>query len=416
MFQKFKNLPVFIVVVFIVAVLGLFLLSIYFDYYSVKAGTADNISGYAWSDNIGWLSFNNTSDGSAVNYGVNIDIASGYLSGYAWSDNIGWISFNRSDTGNPPAAPFNGGSGPIAKYNAGTRELTGWMRVLANGGGWDGWVRFCDTSIANCSAANGIARIEPNGDWRGWGWSDMVVGWISFNCLDGGNCGSSNYKVTSNLNQPPTASNLQITLPNYCGVNPAYNFSWQYSDPDNQQEKKFQFQIATDSGFNNLVVDRTFDNLANPSPTTNTQAVNIYPSPGPNQLGYNSTQYYWRVRAWDEFGGDSGWVYPSPNSFVTPGNPFPLVDFNWSPSSPSQDEPVQFFDLSSRLSGGTIWSWAFTSGDPAASNEQNPWVKFTSAGQNIPVTLGVTSGGNTCAVTKNINIKFALPNWKEIAP
>ncbi|MES3032029.1 MAG: hypothetical protein V4699_02175, partial [Patescibacteria group bacterium] len=46
----------------------------------VFAGTADNISGFAWSDNIGWISFNSTNDHdgntagaqpSTINYGVN---------------------------------------------------------------------------------------------------------------------------------------------------------------------------------------------------------------------------------------------------------------------------------------------------------------------------------------------------------
>ncbi len=81
----------------------------------VKAGSLDNLSGWAWSDNIGWISFNSTTDGSLVNYGVAINETNkttngtGDFSGYAWSDNIGWISFNRVDTGNPPGAPFNTG-------------------------------------------------------------------------------------------------------------------------------------------------------------------------------------------------------------------------------------------------------------------------------------------------------------------
>ena len=160
----------------------------------VKAAASDNVSGFAWSENIGWISFNNISDGSPVDYGVNIDTATGDLSGHAWSENIGWISFNRSETGNPPAPPFNGGSGPIAKYDSSTGALTGWMRVLANGGGWDGWIRFCDATVSKCSGADQIARIDASGDWHGWAWSDMVVGWVSFNSADPG-AGGSNYKV-----------------------------------------------------------------------------------------------------------------------------------------------------------------------------------------------------------------------------
>ena len=63
-----------------------------------KAGVSQNISGWAWGDNFGWISFNctDTDTCGSVNYGVNTAI-NGDMSGYAWSDNIGWISFNSSD-------------------------------------------------------------------------------------------------------------------------------------------------------------------------------------------------------------------------------------------------------------------------------------------------------------------------------
>ena len=61
------------------------------------AGTGDNVSGFAWSENIGWINFNGS------NYGVNVSPLNGKLSGFAWSENIGWISFNESDTGAPPS-------------------------------------------------------------------------------------------------------------------------------------------------------------------------------------------------------------------------------------------------------------------------------------------------------------------------
>jgi len=64
-----------------------------FAFIQVEADENDNVWGWAWSENIGWISFN------GVNYGVNIDPASGDFSGYAWSENIGWIKFD-------PAGPY----------------------------------------------------------------------------------------------------------------------------------------------------------------------------------------------------------------------------------------------------------------------------------------------------------------------
>ena len=53
--------------------------------------TTAPITGYLWSDTIGWISM----DGSE--YGVSID-SSGNLSGYAWSENAGWIKFNHGES------------------------------------------------------------------------------------------------------------------------------------------------------------------------------------------------------------------------------------------------------------------------------------------------------------------------------
>ena len=73
----------------------------------VISTTGGNVTGYAWSDTDGWLSFSCSNDLSCntVNYGVDIDPVTGLFSGYAWSDNSGWVSFNVSDlTGCPAVA------------------------------------------------------------------------------------------------------------------------------------------------------------------------------------------------------------------------------------------------------------------------------------------------------------------------
>jgi len=144
MTNRVKILTIFISVILIIGL-------IYFlDNFTLptQADSDDNVSGFAWSENIGWISFNSTSDGSTVDYGVNIDTESGKLSGYAWSENIGWIGFNRGDTGAPPSNdPCPDGS-CIAKVdnpsNLGIADVNikGWARALSYGGGWDGWIRF----------------------------------------------------------------------------------------------------------------------------------------------------------------------------------------------------------------------------------------------------------------------------------
>src|SRR3989338_7770907 len=99
----------------------------------VEAGGADNVSGWAWSSNIGWISFNCTNPGAggcASNYGVNVDSVSGNLSGWAWSEHAGWISFNGAETGPTPDG-FSCGANCVAKLDLGTNEVSGWGRALS---------------------------------------------------------------------------------------------------------------------------------------------------------------------------------------------------------------------------------------------------------------------------------------------
>ncbi len=141
---------------------------------TVKANSPHNLSGYAWSDNIGWLSFNCSDLGTcaSVDYGVDIN-GSGILSGYAWSDNIGWVSFNSSDLTGCPSGTCN------ARLNSATGVLSGWVKALsADGNGWDGWV-----SLSGASPAYGptLNTTDPNNQiFEGYAWGDEVVGWLKF--------------------------------------------------------------------------------------------------------------------------------------------------------------------------------------------------------------------------------------------
>jgi len=190
--EKEKMRAVLITIIFFI------IIAFILNTFTLQAGSDENVSGWAWSENIGWISFNSISDHSIVNYGVSVDPLTGKFSGYAWSENIGWISFNRNDTGAPPSDdPCPDGS-CIAKIedlsNLGKKnvKVIGWARALSHGDGWDGWIKF------NHGQGSGV-YIDPSGDFHGWAWSDMVVGWISFNSSDPGASGGAHYKVTLNL-------------------------------------------------------------------------------------------------------------------------------------------------------------------------------------------------------------------------
>lgn len=141
-----------------------------------ESAAGDNVSGWIWSENIGWISL------GGDNYGVKADTSSistggqGALSGYAWSEHIGWISFNRADTGNPPGEPFVAG-GSIAQVDWSTGKINGWAKALSANGGWDGWIKFSKyTSDAGSEYSTLVNKTT--GVITGWAWGSDVVGWI----------------------------------------------------------------------------------------------------------------------------------------------------------------------------------------------------------------------------------------------
>lgn len=113
-----------------------------------KAGAPVNLNGYAWSDNIGWVSFNsdNSGAGSGANYAVTLATSTGNpnlgtFGGYAWSSNIGWVSFNPSINSTCPLQTEDNGD-CTPRVNMKTGQVQGWIRALAGCTGdattWDG--------------------------------------------------------------------------------------------------------------------------------------------------------------------------------------------------------------------------------------------------------------------------------------
>ncbi len=186
-----------------------FLMPSFSEAIDINGTEYNNIRGWAWSDNIGWISFSchsseaasqNLSDqvaDCANNWGTHIvmDSESGALNipartviGHAWSDNVGWISFERLETGDPPTtgnASFDSqftNSNYLAKLDSSTNRIIGWARVLSActsiscsslvDPNWDGWIQFMDTNLG--------VTVFQNGTWSGFAWGNSVLGWIEF--------------------------------------------------------------------------------------------------------------------------------------------------------------------------------------------------------------------------------------------
>ena len=71
------------------------------QFWKVSNDGAGNLSGFAWSESVGWISFYcGDLVPSCVNFNHRVAIdGSGNFSGWAWNDAIGWISFNCNNSG-----------------------------------------------------------------------------------------------------------------------------------------------------------------------------------------------------------------------------------------------------------------------------------------------------------------------------
>ena len=135
-------------------------------------GVTVNPSGY---DGMGWTSINNLSDGSIVNYGVNVPSVDGALSGQAWSDGYGWVSFDQADlAGCAPA---------LSQATRTGNDVTGGARILSirdgmtlgNAGGYDGCISLSGTATDGSPYGIKVAGTTLGG----YAWSGDF-GWIDF--------------------------------------------------------------------------------------------------------------------------------------------------------------------------------------------------------------------------------------------
>ena len=445
------------ILMFIIA-FGLSSAIVYYEFgfgKNIKISNADagnNVSGFAWNSNIGWISFNCTDSTCDKDYGVKIDPVTGNFSGYAWSSSVGWISFNRSDTGNPPSDPYKDDSGPIAKYDSVSGKVYGWARILSyKPSGTDnnnGWIKLRDSNYGvsiisqsptalNLTAPNwdypnasSLGALNAKLGWEfsssdgvtksqfsGWAWNansdGSGIGWISFNCADNNSCGASNYKV---LGPSITSETLQ---------------------------KAYQIIVNTENSTSSPIFDSgkcLGRQSCEPEPTCDLTKCSVDNGAdgttlfwlGRNDLKYNTsvlynaplkydTSYYWWVKIWDDNGAESGWVQYNTNpdtpqdaddgkllTFTTYKHEFPRASSTWFIVNPSRAEQVKFIDTSERYfsdaptttvpctSDTCIWEWSVPENSGAKINDRATSTPIIIFGHKVgnTVTLKVTDKGD----------------------
>lgn len=200
--------------------------------------TSADLKGFAWSDTIGWISFNCVTDQHCNHdYKVSADATnrltggSGDLSGFAWSPNIGWISFNQSDLRGCPEGSCS------AQINWATGKITGWAIARAGMGrtdGWDGWIKLSGVATNHEQSSYGPVLNQATGKFSGFSWGSEVVGWVAWDyALAGGGRGGVSIDLTpttlaapANLKAVPVGTcppSIQLTWDSVPGVGVTYD-------------------------------------------------------------------------------------------------------------------------------------------------------------------------------------------------
>ena len=200
---------------------------------------------------------------------------------------------------------------------------------------------------------------------------------------------------------PPSASGVTATQPNYCVSGPAATVGWTYTDPIGSPQSAYRVQIDNNSSFVSPEVD---------SAKTISTSTSYFGGSGILQF---NTNYYVRVMVWNSSDTASSWS--STVGFSTPNYAYPQVDFSFTPTNPPISEPVQFTDATTFYAPGpTTWSWLF--GDTGTSTLQNPSHTYTTEGSYGATLTATDNAGQSCNLTKPVNIQKAIPVWKEVAP
>ncbi len=193
---------------------------------NVSADASGPMTGWLWSGGasggtpevsggIGWISLNcsNTSTCGTVNYGLTV-APDGTISGYAWSENIGWVSANSADLAGCPTG--------ICEAKLLNGALTGWFKALSGGtldsGGWSGWISLSGTSPYL------YGPTQVNGVFSRYAWGSDIVGWIDFSGALGSCTPATTYTCpdTSTIVMTNTSSQCAVTTTNTTCTSPSF--------------------------------------------------------------------------------------------------------------------------------------------------------------------------------------------------
>lgn len=200
---------------------------------AVNAAESDNVTGWAWNAEAGWISINATNC-RALNqdagpdpctlgghdYGITI-ARNGTVSGYAWSRTAGWMCVGATCAGSGGATPAGGWR---ARVDAITGQLTGWGKFSGLGDG--GWASFsCENTNTCGTVAYRSAVNVATGAWSGYAWNGAregvgagsALGWIAWAPQFGGVTTTWRPEPLCSVTERSCRSDIECGLPGeYC--------------------------------------------------------------------------------------------------------------------------------------------------------------------------------------------------------
>ncbi len=258
------------------------------------------LTNYAWSGQaanggtdpgIGWISFSAANEtGATAPYGVFMNTSTGVLSGYAWTEWNGWLSFNPGDLTGCHSGNCN------AQVNLSTGQVSGWAKFIgadSTQGAWDGWVSLSGSNglpPGNARAVSWGVTYDPStGKFSGEGWGGDVAGWISWCDSAPFASGANRYCVTTGAGTLPSANAPTIistsSTANSITVTWTNPISYSQIQIEQTNAPNMSAQQIQDKG--NYIVVRTF-NSSNPSDAAYTKAISSISYTIPN-LNASST-------------------------------------------------------------------------------------------------------------------------------
>lgn len=221
-------------------------------------------------------------------------------------------------------------------------------------------------------------------------------------------------------NRPPSASDSSVTAPQTCCSSPRNQviLSWDYNDEDGDSQEKYKITInGMDGEPDPLIIEE--------DSSVSSKILYI-----PGDLGYDKECDDWQVEVYD---GEDWSADPAVGSgFTTPEAPYPEPDFTCDPGDCDNidarvGEEVtldgnesQCYTAEGDAISCSSFEWTLPSSvklkEGTTLEDSQIMVVFLQTGEK-EVTLEAGDGrGNSCQISKEIGVKKAPPDWREIAP